>query len=232
MKHIGRFYPMVRFFLILLAVSSARNSSFAQIDFNSGGDGVQLAGQSFNETRGAKIIPNQSIRVLSASVSHLNLLQTNTVGLRVYKESDQSLLYTQTSTQPAGNDAEVRFNTDFVLEQGIAYRFSFYVNPANGAPPFSSGTLYKPTFPYVESENMLKIESGHAVGADAFPANPNLGIPFIKLKYSLVEDKADIDCCKELIEIKTLLQRIFWVLIVLTIVVLFSSILRLRRNRP
>jgi hypothetical protein len=232
MNQIGRFCSMVRFFLILLTVLSARSISFAQIDISSGGGGVQLAGQSFNETRGAKIIPNRSIRVLSASVSHLNLLQPNIVALRVYKESDQSLYYSETSTQPAGNNTEVHFNTDFVLEQGIAYRFSFYVNPVNGSPPFSSGTLYKPTFPYIESENMLKIESGHAVGADAFPANSNLGIPFIKLKYALVENTANIDCCKELIEIKTLLQRIFWVLVVLAIIILFSSLLRLRRNRP
>ena len=232
MKQIGRFCSMFRLFLILLAVLSARNISIAQIDLSSGGGGVQLTGQSFNETRGAKIIPNQSIRVLSATVSHLNLLQTNTVALRVYKESDQSLYYSQTTTQPAGNNTEVNFSTDFILEQGIAYRFSFYVNPVNGSPPFSSGTLYKPTFPYTESENMLKIESGHAVGADAFPANSNFGIPFIKLKYSLVKNTGNIDCCKELIEIKTLLQRIFWILVVLAILILFSSLLSLRRNRP
>ncbi len=62
------------------------------------------------------------------------------------------------------------------LAAGTSYRIGFYVEttPLSAA----SGALFQPgAFPYVEDAGVFRINSAHAVGANAFPANPNLFAP-------------------------------------------------------
>lgn len=168
---------------------------YAQIDITSGGSGVAVPGQSFNETRGTEVKANENITIHSVTLHHFNTGRDSAfVGLRIYDSATGSIIHTQDRVIGAGNDVSVSFSTAFDFQQSKSYRISFYAYGFGNNNSSGSFTGYKPNFPYTESEGMLLVNGAYSLGTDAFPINSNLFSPYFTMKYSRLSTPPSPPC--------------------------------------
>jgi hypothetical protein len=180
------------------------------IDIASAGGGSPQPGQSFNETRGADVTVLQAFTANKITLHHFNTgNDSGFVGLRIYETATNTLLYSEDKNIAAGNDLSIPFNTNFLFQQGKQLRVCFYAYGNGNQHSSGSHTGYKPTFPYTESESLLKVNQGYSVGADSFPINFNQLTPYFTIDYT----KSTKNCCCNCILIYALLVLIVLLLL-------------------
>lgn len=175
----------MKLFLTIIALVLAINT-FAQIDLTSGGAGYTMPNQSYNESRGIDItVISSSMNVTAVTLKRFNTWAAKAfIGLRVYNSTTHALLFKRDSIIASMHDGSLTIPASFMLEQGQSYRVCFYCIDYPNTSNTSSAYVYVPTFPYVESSNLIRINEAYQSNLDQFPENKNLCTPFISLEYT------------------------------------------------
>lgn len=154
----------------------------AASDVASGTTGSIQMSQSFNETRAVNLtVLGAANRIVEKLLLEgLNMGSPGKLGARIYDGASQALIASADATVSAGMNQTVEIPVSVALTAGHVYLVGFYVetNPVSQG----SGNFFRPTgfsslsspTPYTEASGVFRINSAHSIGADAFPANPNI----------------------------------------------------------
>ncbi len=172
--------------LLLLSLLLCSTSLMAQLDLTTGGSGTTTGvPQSYNESR------EIDVTVLSSFDLQLTSMMLNRfyvggdgmaiVGARIYDSGTSALLYSRDTTVYNIFNGFIWMQASYVLHSGQSYRIGFYCSGTNSD---NSAYMHQPTsFPYTESNNILRINHAYSISQDTFAVNVNIFVPFVTLFY-------------------------------------------------
>ncbi len=168
-------------FLMLCATTA-----IAQIDFSTGVTGYTTGvAQSFNENRAIDftVISHVPVHITSISIHGYNTGNDGvaTLGARIYLTSTHVQVAGHDTTVGAQYGGTVTMPIDYILDTGVTYRVSIL---SGGPNSDNSGFMFAPsTFPYVENQNLLRINHSWDGYNDTFPNITNIYVPKITMTY-------------------------------------------------
>lgn len=173
----------------LLTLAIVEPTIAVTLDLTSGTAGTFTGvPQSFNETRGVDVTvlsaTNRTITSMSLSGLYVSTT-TATVGARVYASPSGALLTSASTMVSSGSNLSVSIPISAVLQSGLSYRLSFFVDAGGSG---GSGIMFDPAppsvggFPYTESNGILRINQAYSGIADAYPTGMNIFVPLIAVE--------------------------------------------------
>jgi hypothetical protein len=179
---------MTKYFILILLTFSVTTFSQTQLDLCSGGSGTTTGvPQSYNEGREADVtvISSSNVGIFSMTLSGFCTGgMQGLVGARIYDSGTHAVLFSRDSIVNPMYNGTVTIPVSFILVSGQSYRVGFYCYGYGSNHNSGSGFMYQPTFPYNESNNLLRINQAYESNPDTFPNNFNIFLPFIKLGYT------------------------------------------------
>ncbi|HXB39926.1 MAG TPA: T9SS type A sorting domain-containing protein [Bacteroidia bacterium] len=158
------------------------------IDLTTGGSGITTnVPQSFNESRGADVTVLSSPIVVSSMTLKRFCTGTSVdsgyVNAQLFDSNTHALLFSHDTIVHPMYNGTVSIPVSFTLAAGHSYRITFSCYGFGNNHNSGSGYMYQPTFPYYESNNLLRINQAWEGSVDSFPSNTNIFLPFISLGY-------------------------------------------------